>query len=1554
MLRLPSMWTTLWSSYAPWLEVGAYVWHTAPDSVPHAADGMPVAIAAAANSCGICDHIEGWGPSSPLRLFDLTPCYQAVMLWILPGAIFLVLAINSFLYLLKKEPVERDYESSSRLHEKDGVNALVVILTLVELIALAKVRAHEETSTASIIQIFMLAFMTGCYIVCGLLQHVNHKRARRGSDAVQLFWFVHIFTVPIRLRTLVTPPSPNALIMVAVVVPFVMRGIFGIISLLLESSDIEIEGQIALRDEEEENVYVAEEEPVEIDSARTVGPASPYDTANLFSRVSFSWMQPMMSLGSSKYLSEEDMWALPEGDEAESLGNKFEHMWKRHAVEPAKRASFAARFWLTLFHSYGRPFMIAAVYKVVQDSLAFTMPQVLRYLLAFVQEWQDPNSKRELTALQGYVLSGLLFLVAFIQVSALHQYFQLVAVTGMRARAGVIDAIFRKSLFLTNEERSKRASGDVVNLMSVDANRLPDFLMYAHILWSAVFQICLAFVSLYRLLGWSAFVGVAIMCVSLPLNMMLAQYMRNLSARQMKIKDRRSQLMNEIILNIKSIKLFSWERAFTQRVFDVRNGEELPVLRLIGYASACFNFFWSAIPFLVSLGTFITFAAVSDTPLTADIAFPALSLYQLLNFPLTMLAGIISMFLQTQVSAERLGEFLDADELSSDAVTRGTVDQAPLDNGSRGLVRLQSASFAWTRDQHEDTLSDLDLTVHQGELVAVLGRVGDGKSSLLAAIMGDMPRTYGTIHVYGTTALFSQGGWCMGASVRDNILFGRVYDDEHYKKCLFACALEHDLQMLPNGDQTEIGERGVSLSGGQRARIALARACYAAADIYLLDDPLAAVDAHVGSHLWQHVLGPNGMLASRTRILSLNAVAYLPQCDSVITLRNGRLIDERGTFDELMARRGEVYNLIKGLGRTGDENPADRNSATPPKITRPRELDRDELRNEHMRMLRESSSPREVQHQGQVKWSVYEKYAESASIWGISLYVFLQLVTLVVSIAKDVVLKQWSAANMNPHGRSPESISRFYLTLYGVVGFGESAGYCIMPLILFVWLVIASSRRIHDTLFLRVIHYPLQWYDSIPSGRLLNLFSRDVAVMDEVLPRVIHAMVRSSAAVLGVLGVIAFSVPWFLIALIPLAFMYRAVMRYYLATSRELRRLDAASKAPIFTWFQESLAGLSSIRAFSQVQAFTEAFETRIDRNQMCYFPSVTVNRWLAFRVELIAGLVVLGSSTMAVYIATTSMQMSSGLLGLLLSQVLNTTQRLNWAVRSASEVEQNIVSVERMDQYSNLPQEAPFDIAATDPGPSWPSHGRIEFDHYSARYREGLDLVLRDLSFVIQPGERIGVVGRTGAGKSSLTLALFRILEPASGRILVDGVDTSKLGLHILRSSIAIIPQDAQLWQGTLRQNIDPLEEYDDDLIISVLRKSNLGALVDSRVNVLEMPVAEGGTNFSVGQRQLLCIARALVRRTRILVLDEATSSIDLATDDSIQRIVRSEFKGTTITIAHRLNTILDSTRVLVLRNGSVAEFDTPQNLLKRDDSAFTSMAREAGLVSAINTARN
>ncbi|GAC94098.1 multidrug resistance-associated ABC transporter [Pseudozyma hubeiensis SY62] len=1571
----------------------------------------------------LCDNKEGWGPVSQQRDLDFTPCFQEAAFWTAPVFLLAVSGGISLAILSRQETRQLTRTSRSVLWAKNVVVAVLAVAAGFQAAISYGLFAKPGES------VFFWSSLAGVlgYVLVALLQHFNHTRSRRSSDVLLLFWLAHLLASIVKVRSAITWPSLPIKDQLVTFVPLVVRLVLGIVAFALEAAGVELGSddehdrkrasfsQSRVNGNGNGNGYHAvptdtngsafsvfsdadeEANPVSAESPDS-GKECPVVTANIFSRITFHWMQPLMTLGAKKFVTEDDMWALPANEDAENLGRRFDKFWKQTKDKETGKPAF----WTTLLYAYGGPFMFAALLKSAQDALAFVQPQILRKLLQFVQSYDSQDANQ--SAMQGYLLSAALFCVAVTQTSFLHQYFQLVFVTGMRVRAGLVSAIFKKSLRLSNEDRGGRATGDIVNLMSVDATRLQDLCTYGHIAWSAVFQMTLAFVSLYNLLGWPSFVGVAIMVVSVPLNTALARYLRRLSEKQMKVKDKRTRLMNEILTNIKSIKLFAWEEAFTRKLFKVRNDEELKLLRTVGVVSAFFNFFWTAIPFFVSLGTFVTYAYTNPEPLTADVIFPALALYQLLSFPIAMFAGIISALLQAQVSAGRLSDFFDAGELDPAARKvilpgqRGPVNpEAPsrpdnvLDtlNDSNNdahepeqndeVVILRDAEFKWSRSQPVPTLQDINLTVKKGELLAVLGKVGDGKSSLLSAVLGEMVRTDGEVVVKGRTAYFTQGGWCMGATVRDNILFGLKYEPEFYQRVIDACALTPDLNILPEGDRTEVGERGVSLSGGQRARIALARACYARADIYLLDDPLAAVDAHVGAHIFKHVIGPEGLLRSKARILTLNSVSCLPQCDQIVSVRRGIILDERGTYDQVMDKKGELFNLITGLGKQSAREQAaeDGESETPTKdlevidmdkeldthgqggeeslkgsklhrrissasMARPKTMSKKQIKQDTIRQLKESSAPKEKSEQGSVKPEVYRQYIKSCSVLGVVLYILAQILSQVMTVSRDVVLKQWGKANENG---GDAGNTRFYLTLYGIVGILASICICIAPFILWTWLVISSARKFHDNMFDAVLRSPLQWFETTPTGRLLNLFSRDVNVIDEVLPRVIHGLIRTMTVVLGVLCVVGYSVPPFLIAIVPLAFAYRAVLRYYLATSRELKRLDSVSKTPVFTWFQESLGGLSSIRAFGQEARFIATSEARVDRNQQCYFPAVTCNRWLAVRIEMMGSVIIFVASTLAVFIRTKNGKMDAGLLGLMMSQALSTTQTLNWVVRSASEVEQNIVSVERVMSYTDLVSEAPYEVPDQTPPEDWPSKGEVSMQSYSTRYRRELGLVLKKLNLDIKAGERIGVVGRTGAGKSSLTLALFRIIEAAEGKIIIDGIDVSKIGLKDLRSAIAIIPQDPQLWEGTLRENLDPTARSDDAALWKALEQARMKEHVQSLDGGLDAQLTEGGTNFSAGQRQLICIARAFLRNAKILVLDEATSAIDLETDAQVQAIVRSEFKGTTITVAHRLNTVIDSTRVLVLKDGAVAEFDEPQKLLEDKKSIFFSMALEAGL---------
>lgn len=1272
------------------------------------------------------------------------------------------------------------------------------------------------------------------------------------------------------------------------------------------------------------------------------------------------------------------MWLLPPADSAEALSERLATAWQQQVDLAKAGKKKQPSLKIAIAKAYGLPYLIAGMMKVVYDCFNFAQPQLLRLLLAFVASY---GTASPLPPSAGYGIAILMFLMANMATAVLHQYFDRCFQTTMRVKTGLITLIYRKSLKLSQGERSGRTSGDIVNLQSVDAVRIGDIAQYGHIAWSGPFQIILAFVSLYQLVGWQAFTGVAVMLISLPINTFISRIQKRLQRQLMATKDVRTRLMSEILNNIKSIKLYGWEKAFTDKVFHARNDMELKMLRKIGIVMSCSNFFWQTIPFLVAFATFSTFVFTSDRPLTAEIIFPAISLFTLLSFPMSVFSNIINSIIEALVSVNRLEAFLAADELDPNARKITLPENDPRGEARIGdeVVSIKNGEFRWVHDSSEPTLQNIDLSVKKGELLAVIGRVGDGKSSLLGAMLGEMTRSEGSVSLRGDVAYFSQNSWILSATVKDNIIFGHRFDPVHYDKVLDACALRSDLAVLPQGHMTEVGEKGVSLSGGQKARICLARACYARADIYLLDDPLSAVDAHVGRHIFDQVIGPNGLLKNKARILCTNAVNVLPQADQIIMLRRGDIIERNNYHSAMADTSSELYKLITGLGKQSTHSGEESGTVTPTIVASSEEdLSGEELddlddstavakrlarrrssrrasilslrqaKRDAIRDLRESAKPKEHSEKGSVKRDVYRKYLSAAGISGVVVFIACLVMGQGASLTSNFILRAWGLANSKAH----QNVKVMqYLLAYGIMGFSSSALNVLATVTLKLYSGLRAARVMHDVSFAALMRSPLSFFEITPTGRILNLFSRDIFVIDEILSMALGQFCRTSIQVIFV--IVAIAIPAgsrpVLLVFIPLGYIYRMVMRYYLATSRELKRLDAVSRSPIFSFFGETLAGLPVIRAYGQSRRFVANNEARVDRNQACYQPAMAINRWLAVRLEALGSILMASTALVCVTVLLYIPRLiDEGLVGLLMSYTISVTGALNWLVRTASEVEQNIVSVERVLGYANLPSEAPEEIPANKPPASWPSAGSIEFDQFSMRYRPELPLCLNEVSVSIKGGDRVGVVGRTGAGKSSLTLALFRILEAGSGRILIDGVDIGTLGLNDLRNQISIIPQDPQLFEGSLRNNIDPTNRASDAAIWQALEQAHLKDHVTRNMGgTLDAEVAEGGSNLSAGQRQLVCFARALLRHTKILVLDEATSSIDLETDDAVQQILRgSDFKGvTTITIAHRINTIMDSDMVLVMDQGKVAEYDTPEHLLANPESVFASLVQESGL---------
>ncbi|EFR00504.1 metal resistance protein YCF1 [Nannizzia gypsea CBS 118893] len=1501
-----------------------------------------------------CGDAEGWGPISSIR-YGLTPCFLDVFICFV--AVFGLVGSAGALWLLLRHRTAENIPRNWHFYAKLSlIWALVVVVGLQASLQIENLTHIWASDFRFWTTILLLLSLVCIYAV----QYHEHWRSRQPNGVVLFYWLFFLIAHGVKLQSLVSRQFYRDHL------PYFITFVVGLGIALLEFI-------LEYFVKKKQSVYHALGDEDEC----------PFEYADIFSILTFSWMTPLMKHGYKNFLTQDDMWNLRDRDTTRVTGELLQAAWEDELRKKKKKPSL----WIALFRAFSAPYFRGALIKCLSDILAFVQPQLLRLLISFVDSYKTENPQ---PAIRGVAIALAMFLVSVVQTTCLHQYFQRAFETGMRVKSSLTAMIYTKSLKLSNEGRATKSTGDIVNHMAVDQQRLSDLAQFGTQLWSAPFQITLCMISLYDLIGWSMWAGIAAMVLMIPLNGFIANIMKTLQVKQMKNKDQRTRLMTEILNNMKSIKLYAWNTAFMGKLNHVRNDLELNTLRKIGATQAIANFTWSSTPFLVSCSTFAVFVWITDKPLTTDIVFPALTLFNLLTFPLAILPMVITSIIESSVAVSRLTAYLTSEELQENAVQ---YENAVTHTGDEA-VSIRDATFTWNKHESGNELENLNFSARKGELSCIVGRVGAGKSSLLQTLLGDLYKVSGEVVVKGRIAYVAQQSWIMNASVRDNIVFGHRWDPHFYELTVAACALLDDFKTLPDGDQTEVGERGISLSGGQKARVSLARAVYARADVYLLDDCLSAVDQHVGRHLINRVLGKNGILSTKTRILATNAITVLKEADFIALLRN-RTIIENGTYEQLLAMKGEVANLVRtaiteddsrSSGSSKDDGLGGSESSSTiidPEDDSPNASDNEEAqerfaplapirsvgggkpRRESTTTLRRASTvsrpnfrgkvgdeeevikskqTKEAMEQGKVKWSVYGEYARTSNLYAVTAYLLILVMAHGTQVAGNFWLKQWSEEN-EKKGRNAE-IGK-YLGIYFAFGIGSSALVILQTLILWILCSIEASRKLHERMAFAIFRSPMSFFETTPAGRILNRFSSDMYRVDEMLARTFNMLFSNSARAIFTVVVIGISTPWFLLLVFPLGYVYLRYQKYYLRTSRELKRLDSVSKSPIFAHFQESLGGISTIRAFRQQKRFALENEWRMDANIRAYFPSISANRWLAVRLEFLGSIIILASAILATIAVTTHTGITAGMVGLAMSYALMITQSLNWIVRQTVEVETNIVSVERVLEYANLPSEAPDVIFKNRPTLGWPSQGAVTFNNYSTRYRPGLDLVLKGINLSIKPHEKIGVVGRTGAGKSSLTLSLFRIIEAAEGQISIDGLDISKIGLQDLRGRLAIIPQDAALFEGTVRDNLDPRHVHDDTELWSVLEHARLKDHVSSLPGQLDAQIHEAGSNLSQGQRQLISMARALLTPSNILVLDEATAAVDVETDALLQQMLRSSIfeNRTIITIAHRINTILDSDRIVVLDRGTVAEFDTPAELIRQGGQFYT-LVKEAGLL--------
>ncbi|KAL7748648.1 hypothetical protein RI367_006059 [Sorochytrium milnesiophthora] len=1453
----------------------------------------------------------GWGPGNGHTL-DFTSCFSESVLQNIPAVFLLVAGTARLVYLRgkqrsgqdKQQDVEEPRKFRIAYHARLAVAGLLLVLSAATLVvaAVAEAGQHASVLVASSLSLLSVLFAL-------VLTRAEHAVMRTGSTVLSLFWLFKWLTGAISLRT------------------YALLGVGASDPAYFALSALTVAG-----------CFLAS--VLELVQPAPCDGELPEPRVSIFSRLTFWWMNPLMLRGSKMTLVMDDLYRVHPKMVSRIANQVFVSRVAAHGeLSTAMFWGLVREYWLLL--------AAAVLSQAIALTMTLTQPLLVGLLMGFVQSYQKGHGPSQPVE-YGYFYAVMVLVVSLLRSifneQATHKSMQL----SIRMRVTYMNFIYRKALRLAVSGKRSANIGQIVNHMSVDAAQVALTMTMINNFWTTPVTIAIAVYFLYGRLGVASFAGLAVVLLVGPALGRISGFVVRFRKEMMRHSDARVRLVGEVVSAMKLIKLYASESYFVRRLMQHRQREQ-SALKKIWYLNAGIIAGTGSISSLMTLVSFAVYVAIApaDAPLNYDRVFVSLGYFAIIRQPLDYVQYMTDKITTALVAYKRIVAYMDLEEVDITAVDRDYQDSL-----SGTAISICGGSFAWTRggdkadepapasetDQGEIrpfALANIDLAVARGTRTAVVGRVGDGKSSLLHAILGEMIKTGGEVHVRGTVAYVAQQAWLFNGSLRDNIVFGSKYNEKRYQRVLHACSLLPDLRILPDGDQTAIGDKGVNLSGGQKARVSLARAVYADADIYLLDDCLSAVDAHVDQHIFAHVLGSQGLLADKTVFMATHGIHHLRQFDSVVQLKEGRIV-EQGTVPALMQQQGGVYELIQTFARhTGSSDSATDAASS-------LDVDLSECGSgggTEDALITPPDAPLagvalaksdDDSLTGSVDWSVYRFYVGLAK----QRHVVLFVVMLVVMIALGTFSGYWMLVMSEAatgHGASASML--YYLGVYGAL----VGAYLIQSVLLFVTVTVVIGVSVgwamHEKLLRAVVRAPMSWFDTTPAGRIITRFSSDIITTDLGLLVAFLNMSGYTMSMLEAVVLVAISAPWAM-ALVPflVAMMY-FIQRFYLASNREIQRMDSGSTAPIYQLFEETLHGVVTIRAYRCEARLTEMLEARVDRKTRASYMVDVCSRWLVVSLNCLSSLLLF---SVALVCVATRNSTFGGMVGLGLINASSLVASFLGATLFVCQLEGNMVSVERLRQYTMLESEAAEHAAAVES--HWPAAGQITFCNYTTTYKGAEKPVLCNLSLSVRGGEKVGICGRTGAGKSSLTLALFRLMEASEGRIEIDGQDISKVGLADLRGRLTIIPQDPVLFDGTMRSNLDPLEQHDDAELWSVLELVGIKDYIAGLQGRLTAEVSQGGSNFSAGQKQLLTLARALLGKQRIVIFDEATSATDAETDAFVQRTIRTEFKDCTVlTIAHRIDTIMDSDRILVLDQGHVAEFDSPQVLLQNQDSAFT-----------------
>uniref|UniRef100_A0A8C0FEU1 ATP binding cassette subfamily C member 8 n=1 Tax=Bubo bubo TaxID=30461 RepID=A0A8C0FEU1_BUBBB len=1221
-----------------------------------------------------------------------------------------------------------------------------------------------------------------------------------------------------------------------------------------------------------------------------------------------------------------------------------------------------------------------------------------------------------------YVLAVLLFFALLLQRTFLQASYYVAIETGINLRGAIQTKIYNKIMQLSTSNMSmgEMTAGQICNLVAIDTNQLMWFFFLCPNLWAMPVQIIVGVLLLYYLLGISALIGAAVIIVLAPVQYFVATKLSQAQRSTLEYSNERLKKTNEMLRGIKLLKLYAWEHIFHSSVEETRQ-KEMTSLKSFALYTSISIFMNAAIPIAAVLITFVVHAHLTTkADFSPSVAFASISLFHILVSPLFLLSSVVRSTVKALVSVQKLSEFLSSEEIGEEhdksselrsadnhskyqavplkVVNRKRPAREDWNNYSSHMrrpisiteaddfcVKITNGFFTWT-PEGPPALSNIDIRIPQGQLTMIVGQVGCGKSSLLLAILGEMQKIsgnifwssctsdsetgedvrYGIVLVFllnrlkrGSVAYASQKPWLLNATVEENITFESPFNKQRYKAVIDACSLQPDIDILPHGDQTQIGERGINLSGGQRQRISVARALYQQTNVVFLDDPFSALDIHLSDHLMQEGILKMLREDKRTIVLVTHKLQYLPHADWVrklclVFLRK----QEYGTnmscykqgFCFIFPPSGSLMrrDRIKIFRKLATETNLRRTMYSREALLKDDEEDEEEVTESD-----DEDNLSSVLHQrAKMPWRACGKYLSAAGILLLPLLVLSQLLKHTVMVAIDYWLACWTSAAIsektepelkncshcqvcNDFNHSPYSKVFSILCCLGIV-------LCLVTSIAVEWTGLKVTKKLHSSLLNKIILAPMRFFETTPLGSILNRFSADCNTIDQHIPATLECLSRSTLLCVSALAVISYVTPMFLIALVPLAIMCYFIQKYFRVASRDLQQLDDSTQLPLLSHFSETVEGLTTIRAFRYEAKFRQKLLEYTDSNNIASLFLTAANRWLEVRMEYIGACVVLIAAVTSITSCLYS-KLPSGLVGLGLTYALMVSNYLNWMVRNLADMEIQLGAVKRINGLLKTEAENYEGLLSSSQIPqNWPDRGEIQIQNLSVRYDSNLKPVLKHVNAHISPGQKIGICGRTGSGKSSFSLAFFRMVDTFEGRIIIDGIDIAKLPLQTLRSRLSIILQDPILFSGTIRFNLDPEKKCTDSMLWEALEIAQLKHVVKALPGGLDAIVTEGGENFSQGQRQLFCLARAFVRKTSIFIMDEATASIDMATENILQKVVMTAFADrTVVTIAHRVHTILNADLVIVMKRGVILEYDKPEVLLEQEDSVFASFVQ-------------